>query len=132
LIAPELKPEAPHAIRIMLVDDHLVMRQGLAGLLRSDTDFQIAGEASDGEAAVKLAREIKPDVILMDINMPGMDGIHATTIIHREFPDIRIIGLSMFQEDNHRNAMCDAGASAYLTKSGPAEALIDAIRACVR
>jgi DNA-binding NarL/FixJ family response regulator len=78
------------------------------------------------------AREIRPDVTLMDINMPGMDGIQATAIIHREFPEIRIIGLSMFKEDHHRSAMCEAGASGFLTKSGPAEELIDAIRMCVR
>jgi len=135
VVSPELKAGTPSVgkkIRIILVDDHLVMRQGLAGLLRGEPDFEIAGEASDGESAVKLVREIRPDVTLMDIGMPRMDGIQATAVIHREFPEIRIIGLSMFQEDNRRTAMREAGATAYLTKSGPSEELIEAIRACVR
>jgi DNA-binding NarL/FixJ family response regulator len=110
----------------------MVMRQGLAGLLRGEPDFEIAGEASDGESAVELAREIRPDVTLMDIGLPGMDGVQTTTIIHKEFPEIKIIGLSMFQEDNHKAAMREAGAASYFTKSGPAEELIEAIRACVR
>lgn len=118
--------------RIMLVDDHLVMRQGLAGLLRIDPDFEIVGEASDGESALVLVRELKPDVVLMDIGMPGMDGIQATRIIHKELPEIHIIGLSMFQEGEQQAAMREAGAVDYITKTGPSEALIEAIRACVR
>jgi CheY-like chemotaxis protein len=131
MTAPDLAT-AKNKIRIMLVDDHMVMRQGLAGLLRGEPDFEIAGEASDGEAAVKLVREIRPDMALMDISMRGMNGIQATTIIHKEHPEIRIIGLSMFQEDSQIAAMQEAGAVAYATKSGPSQTLIDAIRTCVR
>jgi PAS domain S-box-containing protein len=127
----ESKPTRDGRIRILLVDDHMVMRQGLSGLLRSEVDFEIAGEASDGESAIRLAREILPDVVLMDINMPGMDGIEATRIIHEEFPEIRIIGLSMFHEGEQRAAMREAGAVDYLTKTGPSEALFEAIRASV-
>jgi PAS domain S-box-containing protein len=123
---------ATRKIRIVLVDDHMVMRQGLAGLLRIEPDFEIVGEASDGESAVGLIRELMPDVVLMDISMPGMDGIQATRIIHDELPDIRFIGLSMFQEGEQQAAMREAGAVNYLTKTGPSEALIQAIRACVR
>ena len=119
-------------ISIVLVDDHMVMRQGLAGLLRSEPDFEVAGQASDGESAIKLIKEILPDVVLMDISMPGMDGIQATRIIHKELPEIRIIGLSMFQKGEQEAAMREAGAINYLVKSDPSEALIEAIRACVR
>jgi PAS domain S-box-containing protein len=119
-------------IRIALIDDHIVVRQGLAGLLRAEPDVEIIGEASDGQSAVDLIRELKPDVVLMDISMPGMDGIQATRIIHKEFPEIRVIGLSMFQEGEQQAAMREAGAVNYMTKSGPSEALIEAIRACVR
>jgi PAS domain S-box-containing protein len=120
-------------IRIALIDDHIVVRQGLAGLLRAEPDVEIIGEASDGQSAVDLIREIRPDVVLMDISMPGMDGIQATRIIHKEFPQIRIIGLSMFQEGEQQAAMREAGAVDYLTKSGPSEALIEAIRgACAQ
>jgi NarL family two-component system response regulator LiaR len=79
-------------IRIMLVDSHEIVRNGVANLIRREPDFQIAGEASDGESAVDLAREIRPDAILMDINLPVMDGIQATRIICDELKDVRIIG----------------------------------------
>jgi PAS domain S-box-containing protein len=136
MIAPELEPEPMPAraikrIRIMLVDDHLVMRQGLAGLLRGEPDFEIVGEASDGDSAVNLARDIRPDIILMDISMPGMDGVQATRIIHQELRQTCVIGLSMFQEPEREAAIREAGAVGYITKSGPAEAVIEAIRACV-
>lgn len=130
-IQPKAAPVEKKA-RIMLVDDHQVMRQGLAGLITSEPDLEIAGEASDGESAIALAREIWPDVILMDIGLPGMDGIQATRIIHHEFPDIRIIGLSMYEEGEKAKAMIDAGGIGYLTKSGPAEELIKAIRKAAR
>jgi CheY-like chemotaxis protein len=130
-IAPEcVSEQMEKKIRIMLVDDHLVMRQGLAGLLRGEADFEIIGEASDGEAAVALARRIRPDVILMDISMPVMDGIHATQIIHGELPEVCIIGLSMFQEDEQERAMREAGAVQYLPKTGRSELVIRAIRSC--
>jgi PAS domain S-box-containing protein len=119
-------------LRIVLVDDHIVMRQGLAGLLRAEPDMEIVGQASDGESAIHLIREIRPDVVLMDISMPGMNGIQATQIIHSELPEVRIIGLSMFQEGEQARAMREAGAVDYLTKSGPSEAVVAAIRACVR
>jgi CheY-like chemotaxis protein len=129
---PESKPDGgERRIRIMLVDDHMVMRQGLSGLLRWESDFEIVGEASDGESAVRLVRDIHPNVVLMDISMPGMDGIEATRIIHRELPEVRVIGLSMFHEGEQRAAMREAGAVNYLTKSGPSEELFEAIRACV-
>jgi DNA-binding NarL/FixJ family response regulator len=116
----------------VLVDDHIVVRQGLAGLLRVEPDIEIIGEASDGHSAIDLIRDLRPDVVLMDINMPGMDGIQATRIIHKELPEVRVIGLSMFQEGEQQAAMHEAGAVNYLAKSGPSEALIEAIRASVR
>lgn len=117
-------------IRVALVDDHMVMRQGLAGLLRAEPDMEIIGEASDGGAAVNLVRNLNPDVVLMDVTMPGMDGIQATRIIHDEMPGVKIIGLSMFEEGEQAMAMREAGASDYLTKSGPSDAVINAIRKC--
>jgi len=119
---------ATKKIRVLLVDDHIVMRQGLSRLLRGESDIEVIEETSDGESAVRLIRELSPDVVLMDINMPGMDGIEAAQIIHKELPEIRIIGLSMFQEDERADAMRKAGAVDYITKSGPSDAVIDAIR----
>jgi PAS domain S-box-containing protein len=115
-------------IRLMLVDDHPVMREGLSRMLESHADIEVVGEASDGEEAVHLAQELIPDAILMDISMPKMNGLEATRIIHAEFPHIRIIGLSMYDEDDQAKAMLDAGASAYRSKSGNTNRLLAAIR----
>jgi len=125
--------EVPAAkrVRIAVVDDHVMMRQGLAGLLQAEPDMEIVGQASDGESAVNLIRDIRPDVVLMDVSMPGMNGIQATRIVHSELPEIRIIGLSMFQEGEQARAMREAGAVGYVTKSGPSEAVIAAIRSCL-
>jgi signal transduction histidine kinase/ActR/RegA family two-component response regulator len=118
-------------IRVLIADDHTVMRQGLAGLLGLEGDMEIVGEAQDGESAIDLARKVRPDVVLMDTNMPGVNGIEATRIIHAELPEVRIIGLSMFGQEERAAAMRQAGAVNYLSKSGPCEAVIAAIRSCV-
>jgi len=125
-------PASVPKVRVMLVDDHTVLRQGLARLLVAAGDFDIVGEAADGLAAVELAREIAPDVILMDLNLPKVNGIDATRMINSARPEIRIIGLSMFEEPEQAQAMIEAGAVKYLTKSGPIEALIAAIRESVK
>jgi CheY-like chemotaxis protein len=119
-------------IRILLVDDHPAMRDGLARLLDLEIDFEVVGQASDGQDAVKLAGTLSPDVILMDLSMPRMNGIDATRVIHEQYPDIRIIGLSLYQEEERAQAMLDSGAVLYLTKTcAPAE-LKTAIRSSVR
>jgi len=119
-------------IRVVLVDDHLVMRQGLSALLQAEQDMVIVGEASDGRSAIELVRNMQPAVVLMDISMPGMDGVEATKRIHEETPDVKIIGLSMFQEGEQAAAILAAGAVAYLSKTGPSEAVTEAIRNCMR
>ena len=115
-------------IHILLVDDHVVMRQGLSSLLESETDLAVIGEASDGQEAVEMARRLHPDVILMDASMPRMDGVQATRIIHAEQPEVRIVGLSMYDEADRAAALLQAGASDYLSKSGSPELLLSAIR----
>ena len=119
-------------IRVLLVDDHTLVRKALAGHIQKNPDITIVGEASDGKAGVNLARELRPDIVLMDISMPVMDGVEATRIIHSELPDTHIIGLSMFESDEQGEAMIDAGAVAYLTKSGPPSALFEQIHAWSR
>jgi len=117
-------------IRVLLVDDHLVVRQGLAMVLGGEPDIEIVGEASDGRSAIELARKLHPDVVTMDVGLPGMDGIEATRIIHAELPGIAIIGLSMFEDQ--KDAMERAGAVEYLPKTGASPNLLAAIRCACR
>jgi len=117
-------------IHVLLVDDHTVIRQGIIALLKRESDLEIVGEACNGESAVELARAVQPDVVLMDIYMPGMGGVQATRLIHDQSPHVRVIGLSMLEEREMALLMHEAGAVGYLTKNGPSEALISAIRAC--
>ena len=117
-------------IRVMLVDDHLVVRDGLAALLRQERDLEVVAEAGDGRQAIERAREEQPDVILMDIMMPEMDGIVATRIIKSLLPKIKIVGLSLFEERQMRDSMMEAGASAYISKSEGAQTLVETIRRC--
>ncbi len=117
------------AIRILLVDDHAVVRQGLRMFLNLDQDFEIIGEAADGHAALKMARELQPDVVLMDLLMPGMDGIEATGILRKEMPDIEVIALTSVLEDSSVVGAIRAGAIGYLLKDTEANELIRAIKA---
>ncbi len=131
---PSKKPtlsDRQHRIRVMLADDHAVVRQGIANLIENEPDMEVVAEASNGQEAVELAAKLLPDVILMDLSMPKLNGVEATRIIHAERPDIRIIGLSMFDEDDRSKAMRDAGAVNYVTKSGPAKKLVQIIRKSV-
>jgi CheY-like chemotaxis protein len=118
----------PQKIRILIVDDHAMVREGIASILGQTPDIEVVGEAADGEQAIEQAQRQIPDVIVMDVSMPGMSGIEATRIIHEAQPEIRIIGLSMYEEADRAEAMHKAGAAAYLSKGGPAEELLAAIR----
>ncbi len=115
-------------IRVLLVDDQQILREGLGALLRDHPDFDVVGEAADGEQAVQLARSLRPDVVVMDASMPRLNGIESTRRLSREMPDARVIGLSMYSEDDMGAAMREAGAVAYLSKDGPVERLIAEIR----
>jgi PAS domain S-box-containing protein len=118
-------------IRVMLADDHAIFRQGLAGLLREQAELLVVGEARDGHEAVALSLQTHPDVVLMDISMPGMNGIEATHRIKAQCPAIRVIGLSMHEESATADALRSAGADAYLTKDTVCDTLIHAIFAAM-
>ncbi len=122
---------AKSSIRVVLADDHRILREGLASLLIEEPDLQVVGQAGDGLEAIELVRSTRPDVVLMDVTMPRLDGIEATRRITAEMPGIAVIGLSMHEEDDMADAMRSAGATAYLSKGGPADTLIAAIRRCV-
>ena len=130
---PFAEPNEPKGrIRILLTDDHAVMREGLARLLTQEPDFEVIGEASNGKEAVEKAAALCPDIILMDISMPVMNGLEATKVIAGCQPNIRIIGLSLYTEEERAKDMIEAGAISYMTKSGPASDLKAAIRAAMK
>lgn len=116
-------------IRVMLVDDHDMVRRGLAAFLQIKSDLQLVGEARDGAEAVKLCAQVKPDVILMDLIMPEMDGATATKKIKEAWPDINIIALTSFQERNLVREVLEAGAIGYLLKNVTVDELAAAVRA---
>jgi two-component system response regulator NreC len=116
-------------IRLMLVDDHDVVRTGLKTYLGTQEGFQVVAEASSGSQAIPLARELQPDVVVMDITMPGMDGLEATRDIARECPGVKVLALTVHQDKQYFFEMLAAGAAGYVTKQAAAEELVAAIRA---
>ncbi len=119
-------------IRVLLADDHPVVRRGLAALLGTLDEFEVVGEAEDGEAAVREAQLTKPDVVLMDVRMPGLDGIEATRRIRRAVPGTAVLVLTMYDEDATVFTAMQAGARGYLLKGAGQDEIADAIRAVVR
>jgi len=115
--------------RILIVDDHAVVRQGLRTFLNLDPSLEVIGEAADGAEAVRVARRLRPDVILMDLLMPEMDGITAIQLIRQEFPDIEVIALTSVLEDASVIGAVRAGAIGYLLKDTQADELVRAIKA---
>lgn len=115
-------------MRIVLAEDHKTVREGLKMLVNAQTDMEVVGEAGDGAAAIKSVREKKPDVVVMDISMPEMNGLKATRKLKAEFPDLKILTLTRHSDDSFLEQLIGAGASGYILKqSAPAE-LITAIR----
>jgi NarL family two-component system response regulator LiaR len=117
------------ATRVLITDDHGVVRQGLRMFLSLDPDFEVVGEASNGEEALAMARNLGPDVVLMDLLMPVMDGISATEKIRAELPDVEVIALTSVLEDASVTGAVRAGAIGYLLKDTDSEELIRAIKA---
>jgi len=116
------------SIRVLLVEDHEIIRKGIAGLIRKMDDLEVVGEAGDGEAGIRMAGEVAPNVVIMDVMMPGMNGIEATRHIHGIFPQINIITLSLHSDREYVIGMLKAGALGYLLKDCAFEELIEAIR----
>lgn len=119
---------APGIIRVLVADDHEVMRKGLVGMLQQQEGIAVVGEAGDGEQALREARRLRPHVVIMDVSMPGMNGVESTRLIRTEMPEMRVIGLSMHSKDVMSERMQAAGAERYLSKDAPIEDLLAAIR----
>jgi NarL family two-component system response regulator LiaR len=113
----------------MLVDDHAVVRSGLSAFLIAFDDLELVGEAGSGEEAMRLCDQVRPDVVLMDLVMPGMDGAAATRAIREHCPEIQVIALTSFKEETLVQGALEAGAIGYLLKNVSADELVDAIRA---
>ncbi len=116
-------------IRVLLAEDHTIVRDGLASLLRSASDITVVGEAADGRQAVEEARRLKPDVVVMDIAMPELNGIEATRHISQDCPETRVLILSVYSTIDHINLALKAGARGYLLKGAAASEMVHAIRA---
>ena len=117
------------SIRVMLVDDHAMVRRGLATFLKVFDDLELVGEAGDGETAVSLCGQILPDVVLMDMLMPDVDGVTATRLIRQQFPSVQVLALTSFKEKELIQSALQAGAIGYLLKDVSAVELVQAIRA---
>lgn len=119
-------------IRLLVVDDHPVVRAGIVGLLADTDDLDVVGEAGDGAAAVALARDLRPDVVLMDLRMPGTDGVTATGEVLAAVPTAHVVVLTTYETDADILRAVEAGATGYLLKDTTREALLDGVRAAAR
>mgnify|MGYP001609778867 CR=1 FL=1 len=119
------------SIRIILADDHEIVRHGLSRSLQQIEDIDVIGHAKDGHSAVELVRELSPDIVVMDIGMPDLNGVEATRQIVKESPKVKVIGLSMYSSNKYVREMFRAGASGYLLKDCPFEELVEAIKTVV-
>ncbi len=119
---------AARSVRILIADDHQIVRQAISTLLGGIPAFKVVGEAEDGEDAVRKSLELNPEIVIMDLNMPKLNGLAATKIIHKQLPATKIIGLSVQDEQTVMDSMKEAGASAFFNKGAPVERLIDTIK----
>jgi DNA-binding NarL/FixJ family response regulator len=119
-------------IRVVLADDHAVVREGTAELLEHDGDIRVVGQAADGLEAVRLVGELKPDVLVIDLTMPGIDGVEASRRVRAASPSTRVLALTVHEEEPYVMAMLEAGAGGYLTKSARGREVADAVRTVAR
>ncbi|GGY92651.1 response regulator [Pseudoduganella plicata] len=116
-------------ISVLIVDDHPLFRQGVAGLVEDAADMFVAGQAATGREAIAACRDLQPDVVVMDLQMPAMGGVEATAVLRSEAPNARVIVLTTFEGDVHASKALNAGAAAFMLKSTAGDELVDAIRA---
>jgi len=116
-------------IRVVVVDDHALHRDGTRQILEAHPDFQVVGEAASGEVALALVNQLRPDVVLMDIRLPGINGIEATRKLAQDHPEVRVLMVSAYDEDEYVRGALEAGAAGYLRKTAPGKELVEAVRA---
>lgn len=119
-------------IRIVIADDHTLVRSGLKLILSAQPDFELVGEAANGEDAIERTRELRPDILLLDIGMPGMTGVEAARVIRSEFPEVRIVVLTMYDDEAYLQQFLQIGASGYVMKQAADDELVSAVRTAHR
>ena len=124
---PSINGKMKTPIKLLLVDDHPIVRRGVASCLAKEPNVQVIGEAADGQEALKKVRELNPDVIMMDVDMPHMDGLAVTQALRKEFPHIKVLMLSMYRDTDYILRILQSGALGYVLKDAPAEELVRAI-----
>jgi PAS domain S-box-containing protein len=124
-------PAMDRPARVLVADDHQLFREGMIHLLSQEPDLTVVGEAADGKEAIELSRKLKPDILILDVSMPQLNGIHVASQVSRELPQTRIVGLSMHDDKDMAKAMRAAGAAVYLTKGGSSEKLLEAVRSLI-
>lgn len=118
----------PEIIRVLVVDDHALHRDGTRQILEQHSDLEVVGDADSGESALALVNELHPDVVLMDIRLPGMNGIEATRRIRRDHPDVPVLMVTAYDDSEYVRGALDAGAAGYLSKTAPGRKLVEAVR----
>ena len=119
-------------LRVLLADDHAVVREGLKALINVHPDMEVVGEAANGKAACDKTKELQPDVVVMDISMPEVNGVEATRDVRRKCPDVRVLALTVHEERSYLRDLIEAGASGYVLKRSAAEDLVHALRVVAR
>ena len=119
-------------LRVLLADDHAIVREGLKALINSHADMEVVGEAAEGRTACAKAAELHPDVVVMDVSMPEVDGVQATRAVRRQCPDVRVLALTVHEERSYLRQLMEAGASGYVLKRCAPEDLVHALRVVAR
>ena len=119
-------------IRLLIADDHALVRQGLRGILEREPDIEVVGEAHNGREAVDLCRTLGPNLVLMDVRMPEMDGLEATRIIKHEYPEVGVLMVTMHDNQDYMREAAKAGAAGYVLKDAPRDELLGAVRRAAR
>ena len=117
------------SIRVLIAEDHRTVREGLEMILKAQPDIEVVGEASDGQAAVELAKELNPDIVIMDVSMPQLNGVKATRELQRSRPNVKVLTLTRHKDDGYLQQLLRAGVSGYVLKQSPSTELLHAIRA---
>jgi DNA-binding NarL/FixJ family response regulator len=119
-------------LRVLLADDHAILREGLKALINVHPDMEVVGEAADGKAACHRTKELRPDVVVMDVSMPNVNGVQATRDVRRQWPNVRVLALTVHEERSYLRELMEAGASGYVLKRSAAEDLVHAVRVVAR